>query len=158
MNKKGFSTSLVALVVVVIVLIVGGIWYYEAYHSMISEPSGTPSATPIATSTGTHGIIPPQPLTLPTAYVGGAYSTNLGGATDTPETVTTSGQLPPGLSIDPVPLPCPMTPTGTAACGGFKLDGTPTKTGAYSFSVIFSTAGSQTTQAFDLMVMLVPQM
>jgi hypothetical protein len=109
----------------------------------------------VATTTTSTNQSSSSIISLPTDYVNVYYDTNLGIKSDT-EAVTTSGQLPGGLSISPVFPPCPMNPhTGQmVSCGVyFILQGTSTQAGAYSFSVMFSSNGEQSTQSFDIQVL-----
>ena len=68
------------------------------------------------------------------------------------EVASTSGQLPPGLSV--VHLEHGCVPTEPACPqNSFDLLGTPTQAGAYTFSVTFSIGGDLITQVYQVRVL-----
>ena len=147
MNKNGFATLAVVLVAVA-VLVAGGVWYYTKNHAtMHSTVSNMNDNTETAQATSTA-------TSLPTAYINTDYDAPLGVRSDT-ETVTTSGQLPPGLTVRSFPPPCPMNPlTNQMPSCGFTadLEGKPTQAGSYSFNVAFTATGQQNSRSFEIQV------
>jgi len=88
---------------------------------------------------------------LPIAYLNTQYDADLGIMSDT-GTATTSGQLPPGLSVVLEHPPC--APTKPCSLGFYLgLMGEPTQTGIYIFNVTFSDKGVQTTQPYHIRVL-----
>jgi hypothetical protein len=96
-------------------------------------------------------------ILLPAASTGVHYDSSLQVANTTLpggqwEVVSTSGHLPPGLSMVHLEHGCvPAEP----AClqNNFDLTGTPTQAGTYPFRVTFSIAGDQITQAYQVRVL-----
>ena len=99
----------------------------------------------------------PTAILLPAASTGIHYDRSLQIANSTLpdgqwEVASTSGQLPPGLSVEHFEHGCiPTEP----ACpqNSFDLLGTPTRAGTYTFSVTFSIAGNLTTRAYQVQVL-----
>ena len=123
--------------VTILVVIVAGVWVW----------SGNFSGQP-----GSHTA-----LLLPAASNGVHYDKSLEIANATLpagqwEVASTSGQLPPGLSVGHFEHGCiPTEP----ACpqNSFDLLGTPTLAGTYMFSVTFSIGGELITQAYQVRVL-----
>ncbi len=99
----------------------------------------------------------PTAIILPSASTGVYYNGALQLANTTLPTgqwtvASTSGQLPPGLSVEHFEHGCiPTEP----ACpqNSFDLLGTPTRAGSYTFSVTFSIGGELVTQAYQVRVL-----
>jgi hypothetical protein len=98
----------------------------------------------------------PAAILLPAASAGVHYDRSLQIANSTLpggqwEVASTSGQLPPGLSV--VHLEHGCVPTDPACPqNSFDLSGTPTRAGTYTFSVTFSIGGDLITQAYQVRV------
>ena len=98
----------------------------------------------------------PAAILLPAASAGVHYDRSLQIANSTLpvgqwEVASTSGQLPPGLSVEHFEHGCVPT---EPACpqNSFDLSGTPTRAGTYTFSVTFSIGGDLITQAYQVRV------
>ena len=98
----------------------------------------------------------PAAILLPAASTGVHYDRSLQIANSTLpggqwEVASTSGQLPPGLSVEHLEHGCVPT---EPACpqNSFDLLGTPTRAGTYTFSVTFSIGGDLITQAYQVQV------
>jgi hypothetical protein len=98
----------------------------------------------------------PAAILLPAASLGVHYDRSLQIANSTLpvgqwEVASTSGQLPPGLSVEHFEHGCVPT---EPACpqNSFDLLGTPTRAGTYTFSVTFSIGGDLITQAYQVRV------
>jgi hypothetical protein len=98
----------------------------------------------------------PAAILLPAASAGVHYDRSLQIANSTLpvgqwEVASTSGQLPPGLSVEHFEHGCVPT---EPACpqNSFDLLGTPTRAGTYMFSVTFSIGGDLITQAYQVRV------
>jgi hypothetical protein len=98
----------------------------------------------------------PAAILLPAASTGVHYDRSLQIANSTLpggqwEVASTSGQLPPGLSVEHFEHGCVPT---EPACpqNSFDLSGTPTRAGTYTFSVTFSIGGDLITQAYQVRV------
>jgi hypothetical protein len=96
-------------------------------------------------------------ILLPAATPGVHYDSSLQIANATIpkgqwQLVSTSGQLPPGLSV--VHLEHGCVPTEPACLqNNFDLSGTPAQAGTYTFSVTFSMGGDLITQAYQVRVL-----
>ncbi|MGC9599375.1 MAG: hypothetical protein ABSE18_03260 [Minisyncoccia bacterium] len=162
MNKKGFATLAIALIVVAI-LIAGGVWYYM---KNISSPTQLVACTqeakecPDGSYVGRTGpncefaacpgmTTTTSSIPLPTAYVNVLYNGLLHIATSN---ISTLGQLPPGLSLVPMEHGCvPSEPQ--CPQNDFYLHGQATQAGTYAFSVVFSIDGDQITQSYHIQVL-----
>jgi len=98
----------------------------------------------------------PAAILLPAASAGVHYDRSLQIANSTLpvgqwEVASTSGQLPPGLSVEHFEHGCVPT---EPACpqNSFDLSGTPTRAGTYMFSVTFSIGGDLITQVYQVRV------
>jgi hypothetical protein len=98
----------------------------------------------------------PAAILLPAASAGVQYDHSLQIANSTLpggqwEVASTSGQLPPGLSVEHFEHGCVPT---EPACpqNSFDLSGTPTRAGTYMFSVTFSIGGDLITQVYQVRV------
>jgi hypothetical protein len=98
----------------------------------------------------------PAAILLPSASAGVHYDRSLQIANSTLpvgqwEVASTSGQLPPGLSVEHFEHGCVPT---EPACpqNSFDLLGTPTRAGTYTFSVTFSIGGDLITQVYQVQV------
>jgi hypothetical protein len=99
----------------------------------------------------------PAPILLPAASANVHYDRSLQVANATLpagpwEVASTSGQLPPGLSVEHMEHGCiPTEP----ACpqNSFDLLGTPPRAGTYTFSVTFSIGGELITQPYQVQVL-----
>ena len=98
----------------------------------------------------------PAAILLPAASAGVHYDRSLQIANSTLpggqwEVASTSGQLPPGLSVEHFEHGCVPT---EPACpqNSFDLLGTPTRAGTYTFSVTFSIGGDLITQSYQVRV------
>ena len=98
----------------------------------------------------------PAAILLPAASTGVHYDRSLQIANSTLpggqwEVASTSGQLPPGLSVEHLEHGCVPT---EPACpqNSFDLLGTPTRAGTYTFSVTFSIGGELITQAYQVQI------
>ena len=98
----------------------------------------------------------PAAILLPAASTGVHYDRSLQIANSTLPggqwtVASTSGQLPPGLSVEHFEHGCVPT---EPACpqNSFDLLGTPTRAGTYTFSVTFSIGGDLITQAYQVQV------
>jgi hypothetical protein len=103
------------------------------------EPAGN---TPVLLSSASMGIHYDRSLQIANATL----------PAGTWEVASTSGELPPGLSVEHFEHGClPTEP----ACpqNSFDLLGTPTRAGTYTFSVTFSIGGELITQAYQVQVL-----
>ena len=124
---------LVAIAILVIITAAAVIWGGNVFQ----KPAGAAILLPPA-STGVHyaGALQLANTTLPAG----------------PWTVaSTSGQMPPGLSVEhfehgciPTEPECPQN--------SFDLLGTPTRAGTYTFSVTFEIGGEPVAQAYQVRV------
>ena len=149
-----------AILFAVLVVAIGAIWYGFA-----QEQPSVVVQQPIQTSTITQAQDINQTtssMSLPLGYVNVQYYNELQVADPNisigdGQLASTSGQLPPGLSVQTVYPPCPPPMPGTGSDGNcpndFVISGTPTRTGAYTFSIIFSLAGSRITQPYQIKVL-----
>ena len=91
--------------------------------------------------------------TLSNATVGEIYRASLMNASSV--TLSNGDQLPPGLTLQEVALPCAPPQSGQAYCPNeYDLVGTPTRSGAYTFHVSYVSGETATssTQAYSLVV------
>jgi hypothetical protein len=114
----------------------------------LQSPTPPPSiGTPVLSTT----------VLLPAASPGVHYDSSLQIANATIpngqwQLVSTSGQLPPGLSVVHIEHGC--VPTEPACLqNNFDLSGTPTQAGTYTFSVTFSMGGDLITQAYQVRIL-----
>lgn len=87
MNKKGFATLAIVLIIVA-VLVAGGIWYYEAQLASTSQPQNN-------------------------IYQPGVASTSIPGSITLPSNVTTSAATEASTTVGPITIQ-PLTPIVTA--------------------------------------------
>jgi hypothetical protein len=130
--KKEILIGVTILVVIAAVTLVWG-------GNFFPGPTNNTAILLPSASTGVHyaGALQVANATLP----GGKW-----------DVASTSGQLPPGLSVEHFEHGCiPTEP----ACpqNSFDLLGTPTRAGTYSFSVTFSIGGELVTQAYQVRVL-----
>jgi hypothetical protein len=124
---------LIAITILVIIAAAAMVWSGNLFR----EPAGAAILLPTAT-TGVHynGALQIANTTLPA----GQWTV-----------ASTSGQLPPGLTVEHFEHGCiptePQCPQNS-----FDLLGTPTRAGTYTFSVTFSIGGELVTQAYQVRV------
>jgi hypothetical protein len=126
---------LTVVIIIAVVAVVAAVWVGNR-----SGPDSLPK--PIVLRDATAGVHYDSSLTIANATLpGGPW-----------EVLSTTGQLPPGLSVMHMEHGCiPTEP----ACpqNSFDLLGTPTQAGTWSFSVLFSIGGEQVTQAYQVRVL-----
>lgn len=137
-GKKRSTVLIIILVVVIVLVAVGGAWYYKTHQIKPLPISKTTLSTPSSTS-------------LITAYIDTYYDTAL--LENSTGVETTSGQLPPGLSV--VTFCVPLI-DGNPPCPGnyaFDLQGKATQAGMYSFSVNFPVGENESTSFYHIEVL-----
>jgi hypothetical protein len=157
MNKKTSVLIISLSVAVVILLAVFGITKCSNRNLPSQlQASSTTQQTP--QNSTTYGIRQATSLvSLPTAFVNVHYDISLQIASHDVskgqwEMASTSGQLPPGLSVVHIEHGCiPTQPQ--CPQNNFDLNGTATRTGTYTFSVAFSIGGDQITQSYQVQVL-----
>jgi hypothetical protein len=130
--KKEILAGVAILVVIAAVAVVWGGMFFPG-------PVNTAAILLPSATTGVH-------------YAGALQVANATLPAGTWEVTSTSGQLPPGLTVEHFEHGCiPTEP----ACpqNSFDLLGTPTRAGTYTFSVTFSIGGNPVIQAYQVRVL-----
>jgi hypothetical protein len=133
MNHKKEILIGVTILVVILAAIVAGSGSFFREHA---------GHTPIVLSPASTGVHYDRSLQIPNATIP-AGQWNI---------VSTSGELPPGLSVEHFEHGClPTEP----ACpqNSFDLLGTPTRAGTWTFSVTFSIGGNLIAQDYQVQVL-----